>query len=208
MEALKLPGQFDESRPRLCFHLQHRYVRIFCSPNPNSGGSLTKYAVPKPVDLNKDRADIARQFLKGADAVIYRAMQKLGATVSFHFVTPETGYDVQWRKNRDLGHYILDEAALVKLSHTYTFLISHTFSGVPIHDVPAVTLVPLPELETKHGKKASPSVTGTKFTYIAHGNEPCVTIQYASICMIACIPGHDIKDVWPKSDYNPRKDYW
>ena len=26
VEALRLPGQFDESRPRLCFHLQHRYV--------------------------------------------------------------------------------------------------------------------------------------------------------------------------------------
>ena len=26
VDALRLPGQFDETRPRLCFHLQHRYV--------------------------------------------------------------------------------------------------------------------------------------------------------------------------------------
>jgi hypothetical protein len=202
VEALKLPGQFDESRPRLCFHLQHRYVSDF-SRNLNSGCEFltTRTRFLKPVDLNKDRADTARQFLKGGDAVIYRALQKFGATVSFHFVTKETGYLA--KRLRPHGYYALEESALVKLDHTYTYLISYVFSGVPLDDLQAFTLVPLPQEES-----GSPQTTGSKFNYMAYGNEPSMCTQYASICMIACIPGHDIREVWPKSDYSPRLDYY
>lgn len=201
VEALSLPGQFDESRPRLCFHLQHRYVsKFFTKPQHSSCDLLTTQSrSPKPVDLNKDRADTARQILKGGDAVIYRALQKLGATLSFHFVTKEPGYYAKHSKYR--GHYVLEESARVKLDRAYTFLISEVFSGVPLGDLQAFTLAALPQ-----EGPGSPA-TGSKFTYMAYGNEPRTCTQYASICMIACILGRDIREVWPKSDYNPRSDY-
>lgn len=36
------------------------------------------------------------------------------------------------------------------------------------------------------------------FGYIAYGNDSTLATCYASICIIACLPGHEI--VWPKRD--------
>jgi hypothetical protein len=33
---------------------------------------------------------------------------------------------------------------------------------------------------------------------LVYGNEPGMSTRYASICMIASAPGHDVKGKWPK----------
>jgi hypothetical protein len=94
--------------------------------------------------------------------------------------------------------YILEQSARVIQHHTYIGTVSGAFSGILLPDLAAFTLVPLPR--AKNTESGPCCVTGTKYIYKAYGNDAVTFTEYASVCMIACIPGHDICKTWPKID--------
>ena len=94
--------------------------------------------------------------------------------------------------------YVLEQSARVIQYYTYTHTVSRAFSGILLPDLPAFTLVPLPR--PKNTESGPCCVTGTKYIYNAYGNDAVAFTEYASVCMIACIPGHDICKTWPKVD--------
>lgn len=56
--------------------------------------------------------------------------------------------------------------------------------------------------ERERGWYEPVSATATKVEYLAYGNEATIATKYASICMIASAPGHNIKSKWFTSDEN------
>lgn len=61
-----------------------------------------------------------------------------------------------------------------------------------------------PDGTKKHFRKPTLQKIGNPFTYLAHGNEPSIDTDYASICIIGCAPGYDLEQNWPTKSHEER----
>ena len=174
----------------------------------------------KPVQLDEDQARAVEAYvcvsnilsftscivdtyiyakLKGRDALIYHALRAVNASITFHFVYPDDEYDGHGESD-----YVLEETSQVSFN-CLEYALHHEFDGHTLHSLGVFTALEVPIIKyTTNGRERErlcnepKFATATKFTYLAYGNEPEMVTQYASICMIASAPGHDIRANWPK----------
>jgi len=136
--------------------------------------------------------------LKGGDALIYRALQQVGAHITFHYYYP--GQDRIIGNEQD---FVLSEDSEMAYRIGIREDVQYNFKGRLLRRLGVFTAVEAPKVKYKeNGKEREREwderkfTTATKFLYAAYGNEATLGMQYASICMIASAPGHNIGDRW------------
>ncbi|KAF8319327.1 hypothetical protein DL93DRAFT_2094787 [Clavulina sp. PMI_390] len=101
--------------------------------------------------------------------------------------------------------WILEDLAVVDIKECYNqghrksiSSVLRAFQGISIDDPPiqAMTVTEPISLASTSKSAQERLATGTPYTYVAYGNETEIGTKYASICMIASLPGHDIRDNW------------
>jgi hypothetical protein len=126
--------------------------------------------------------------LKGGDALIYRALRAVDARITFHYVLPdEEGEDKE---------YVLEETAKFPSEGYVENWLQHEFKGRDLseYDVFIALEPPIAKEWNEEKRKSGPKhASATRFAYTAYGNEPYAATSYASICMIASVPGHNLK---------------
>jgi hypothetical protein len=102
--------------------------------------------------------------------------------------------------------YVLDETSRISEDYCYENHLYDELNGQTLDSLGVYTAldVPIVKYKEKDGQERArwfyepKFATATKFTYLVYGNEPGISTRYASICMIASAPGHNIKGKWPE----------
>ena len=139
--------------------------------------------------------------LKGGDALICRALRRVGAHITFHYYYSD--HDDRYGEE----DFVLSEDSEMPSHCTIDVDVQSTFNGRLLRRLGVFTALEAPEVKYKEGGKEREReweerkfTAATKFLYAAHGNEVTLGMQYASICMIASAPGYNIGDKWEASD--------
>jgi hypothetical protein len=136
--------------------------------------------------------------LKGGDALIHRALRAVDAHITFHYFYSSDDFETG-----DDTDYILDETSEVASHGWLDSDPQYEFNGQILRKLGVFTALEAPiakyeeEGEERGRELLEPKfASASKFTYLIYGNEPEIVTQYASICMIAAAPEHDIKSKW------------
>lgn len=142
--------------------------------------------------------------LKGSDATVYRAFRAAGLKISFHYVliVEESGWGIQSNKP-----YILKSKDWLRADSNYaedggTVDIIQSWKGALVSQLGVEELQTTKKTFTRGGKGKDKKTTthhiDTPFTFLAHGNEPSIDTDYASICIIGCPTDYDLESHWPE----------
>lgn len=116
-------------------------------------------------------------------------------------MTEETGWGIQANKP-----YILKSDDWLKADCNYaedggTVDLIQSWKGALVSQLGVEELQTTKKTFTRKGKgkdqKATTHHIGTPFTFLAHGNEPSIDTDYASICIIGTPKDYDLEEHWP-----------
>jgi hypothetical protein len=122
-------------------------------------------------------------------------LRVVGAYITYHFFYPDN--DGGGKKD-----FVLEEASQISEDCIENELYDE-FDGQTLHSLGVYTAIEAPTIRYTGRKRwfdEPKFATAAKLTYLVYGNEPQLWTQYASICMIASAPGHDIKAKWSEGE--------
>jgi hypothetical protein len=173
----------------------------------------------KPVRLHQDPAHKVKAFvsvhtsflriidmqlahyikLKGGDILILRALRAVSARITFHYI-----YTQDDESGEELD-FVFEESSQIEPGNLYEGIpLQLEFGAQTLDKLGVYTALeaPLAKYKGIGGKDRKRHYSEPKFTtatyveYMTYGNEPQIMEEWASICMIASAPGHNIKSKW------------